>query len=484
MGVRNKSKICIGLFVVVLLVWAFVCAMFVSPMLCSVFLCIVLLIGYLLYLGLCHCKYEKTNMAYVLPPKQKLLVVAPHPDDELNIAGVLIRNALLREGQVFIIYTTNFDVYGKKAAQIRLKEIKKLCKKLSIPNDNIFYMGYQASLYHGGQSADSEKFTYALGKEETCAKEIYGNEVLQTFANLEDMLYEMISRIEPDVICGIDCDAHEDHRIASVALEHAIDRMYQENESQIPLILKGFSYATAWRSVPDFYANESYLNSSVINNNNSSDTSRYDWEARVRIPYINSADLGHTLRSSYMYNCYAAYMSQNALSHMAQVINGDQVFWEFSNEKNKLFSPETETMVSKKISYHKIASYPEKDFLYEVFYEPDKNYRLCIVNEYNKIEKDMEVRCFFVEKGTERELSSKDGVYTIRLLGNRASIICKIGNEMVDTISLYSNRSWKYFASNLLKECELILDWYLKRYRTHLYSIKAKYWQKKMVKSE
>lgn len=480
MGVRNKSKICIGLFAVMLLVWAFVCAMLVSPLLCSMFLCIVLLVGYLLYLGLCHCKYEKTDMAYVLPPKQKLLVVVPHPDDELNIAGVLMRNVLLRKGQVYIIYTTNFDVYGKETAQTRLKEIKKLCKKLSIPDDNVFYMGYQAFLYYGRHPADSEKFTYALGKEETCAKEIYGKEVLQTFANLEDMLYEIISRIGPDVICGIDCDAHEDHRIASVALDHVIDRMSQENVSQIPLVLKGFSYATAWRSVPDFYVNENYLNSSVINDNNSSDTSKFDWEARVRIPYINSADLGHTLRSSYLYKCYAAYMSQNALSHMNQVINGDQVFWESNNRGNDLYFSGTEPVARKKINYYKIASYPEKDFLYEVFCGRDKSFQVCIVNEYNKIEKDTEVRCFFVEKDIEREIPSKDGVYTISLQGNRSRIVCKKGNDVVDTVTLYSNRGVKYLVSVLLRKYELVLDWYLKRYRTHLYSVKIKYWQKKL----
>lgn len=480
MGVHKKSIICIGMFSVMVLVCAFVYSMIVSHLLSSLFLCLVLLTGFWIYFGLCHCKYQKTDMAYVLPPKQKLLVVVPHPDDELNIAGVLMRNVLFRQGQVYIIYTTNFDVYGKKTAQIRLKEIKKLCKKLSIPSDNIFYMGYQASLHHGDQRTDDEKFTYALGKEETCAKKIFGKEVLQTLDNMENMLYEIISAIQPDIICGIDRDSHEDHRIASVALEHVISRMFRENKPQLPLVLKGFSYATAWMSVPDFYANESYLNSSIINDNNSSDTNQYDWEARVRIPYINGADLGHTLRSSYLYKCYAAYMSQNALSHMNQVINGDQVFWVSNSHGNELFFSGTEMIADNKISYYKIASYPQKDFLYEVFCEFDKRYQVCIVNEYNKIEEDTEVRCFFVEKGIEKELSSKDGVYTVRLQGNRASIICKKGNELVDSIALYSNRSLKYFVSNLLKDCEIILDWYLKRYRTHLYFLKTKYWQKKL----
>lgn len=480
MGVHMRSKLCIGLLAVMLPVCAFVYLIIVSPLLSFLFLCLVLVAGFWIYFGLCHCKYEKTNMAHVLPAKQKLLVVIPHPDDELNIAGVLMRNVLLREGQVFIIYTTNFDAYGEKVAQTRLKEIKKLCDRLSIPGDNIFYMGYQASLYHEGQCADSERYTFALGKEETCAKKIYGKEVLQTFVNMEDMLYEIISRIEPDVICGIDCDSHEDHRIASVALDQVIDRMSQEKASQVPLVLKGFSYATAWRSVPDFYVNKNYLNSSIMNYNDSSDTSKYDWEARVRIPYINSADLGHTLRSSYLYRCYAAYMSQNALSHMNQIINGDQVFWVSKSYGNERFFSGTKIMPSNKISYHKIASYPQRDFLYEVFCEFDKSYQVCIVNEYNKIEKDTEVRCFFVEKGIEKELSSSDGIYTIRLQGNRASIICKKGNQLVDSIRIYSNRGLKHFVVILLRECELILDWYLKRYRTHMYSLKMKYWRKKL----
>lgn len=334
-GLNNKRKIYLSLFI---LFFAGYIMLRLPFALQFCFIAVICIIGMCLYFGIWHCRFKESNVTGVMEEKQKLLIVVPHPDDELNVASVLIRNVLLKQGTVHIIYTTNFDVYGKEDAKNRLKEIKKLCKKLSIPSENIYFMGYQASSHHKGQYANSRQYTYAIGKEKTCAASLYGKEVLQTFDNLEMILYDMVLKIQPDIICGIDYDSHVDHRIASVSLENVINKLSKENPSYMPLVLKGFSYATAWMSKPDFYKNKHYLNSSILSDNHSSFTGQYDWEDRVRLPYVNGADLGHTLRSSYLYKLYTAYMSQNPLGHMNQIINGDQVFWKLNNDNVLIFS--------------------------------------------------------------------------------------------------------------------------------------------------
>jgi len=600
LGLNKKYKMLLSLFFLfftgyIMLYLPAILQLCVIAVICIICLC--------LYFSMWHCRYHKSNVAGVVEEKQKLLVIVPHPDDELNVAGVLIRNVLLKQGTVYIIYTTNFDVYGKKTAVRRLKEIKKLCKKLLIPSENIFFMGYQAASHKNGQYINRKQYTSAIGKEKSCAVSLYGKEVLQTFDNLEHLLYEMIIRIKADIICGIDYDSHADHRIASVTLEHVMNKLSKENASYMPFVLKGFSYATSWMSVPDFYDNKQYLNSSVLNNNNSSYTSQYDWEERVRLPYINGDDLGHTLRSSYLYKLYSAYTSQNALSHMNQIINGDQVFWKLSNDNvlsyadvvvssgkkidfssvlsswNEDFGSDkietypgfwkpdmngkgknhfitfhlnrdciienaaiifyfeslkenfqfmikfgkenfkcviTEapkgffkyqmkcagnqvkkgseirvTFISdmegvrvhriiaarkriSKINYYKIASYPNKDFLYELFFAHGQSFKLCVVNQNNSIVKDNTIKIYFVQDGKEMELYGKNGIYEIPPDKGRGIIVCKKEDKTVDMITIYPNSSLKYFISLILSKCEKILDWYLKRYRSHLYTFHIK----------
>lgn len=478
MAIKKKYKLFLGASIFIFCLLTLIYTAMMKFLLLCICLGITGIVFVLLYFCICHCKYEKREMANVIPEGKKLLVVVPHPDDELNVAAVLMRNVLIRQGEVYIVYTTNFDVYGEKNANRRLSEIRKLCKKLSIPNENIFYAGYHAALHEEYGIKKSIEYTYALDKEKTCAMKLYGKEVLQTFEHLEKIIYDMIVQIKPDIICGVDYDSHADHRMASDALEKAVNWFREKNKSYRPLILKGFSYTTSWMSVPDFYENDEYLRASVSNRNNSSVISRYDWETRIRLPYINSADLGHTLRSSYLYKLYASYMSQNALSHMNQIVNGDQVFWELGDSDAGI-PPVSET----KISYCKISIFPDMEFLYELFCKPDKNYKLCILNENNRIEKNTVLHLYLLQKGKEKELYGMDGIYTIVLNRGKACIVCRKDGEVIDAISVYSSKSVKFLESFILKKSEWLLDWFLKRFRTNLYSFKIKVYRKRLCAS-
>lgn len=44
----------------------------------------------------------------------KMLVVAPHPDDEINLAGQLIVKAVKENIEVYVLYTTNGDATEKE----------------------------------------------------------------------------------------------------------------------------------------------------------------------------------------------------------------------------------------------------------------------------------------------------------------------------------------------------------------------------------
>ena len=127
-----------------------------------------------------------------------------------------------------------------------------------------------------------------------------------------------------------------------------------------------------------------------------------------------------------------------------------------------------------KINYYKIASYPNKDFLYELFFAHGQSFKLCVVNQNNSIVKDNTIKIYFVQDGEEMELYGKNGIYEIPPDKGRGIIVCKKEDKTVDMITIYPNSSLKYFISLILSKCEKILDWYLKRYRSHLYTFHIK----------
>lgn len=290
-----------------------------------------IVLGIALYLELFHCNY-KTEYVENEFFNKKLLVFAPHPDDELNTSGVLIRNVILSGGTVYVLITTNFDVYGESDALKRLDEAKKLYMKLGIPLENIFFTGFPATNpYKKNKNNFSYNKTKALTGVETYSYTMYKEERNINETELKKIIIDIICKLKPDIICGVDYDSHVDHRLLSLILDQAVEYIIEMDNFYKPFVLKGYSYATAWMSNRDFYSEE-VIRKSEFSNNNSSILFPYIWEDRIRIPYIKAGDLGYCLRSCLFYNLYSNYSSQNALSHMNQLINSDQIFWKLETD--------------------------------------------------------------------------------------------------------------------------------------------------------
>ncbi len=53
---------------------------------------------------------------------KRVLVLAPHQDDELNLAAGAIPNFLKAGAEVFVAFATNGDYYSDLPAEVRLTE--------------------------------------------------------------------------------------------------------------------------------------------------------------------------------------------------------------------------------------------------------------------------------------------------------------------------------------------------------------------------
>lgn len=73
-------------------------------------------------------------------PQKKILVVAPHEDDECIACAGVIRKAVLDGNDIRIMYVTNGNVLD--LADVRIKESIAALKKLGVSKDKIYYLSY------------------------------------------------------------------------------------------------------------------------------------------------------------------------------------------------------------------------------------------------------------------------------------------------------------------------------------------------------
>lgn len=82
--------------------------------------------------------------------REKLLIVAPHPDDEVLGCGGLIQRVKMEGGKVYVIYATvgdtrDFSSTGFSSQKERLKEIEDVARFLEIDE---YYASFVGNGYH------------------------------------------------------------------------------------------------------------------------------------------------------------------------------------------------------------------------------------------------------------------------------------------------------------------------------------------------
>lgn len=79
----------------------------------------------------------------------KVLVLVPHQDDEINVAGNTIKNFNDLGAEVHVCYSTNGDYV--LPAEVRIGEAVAALKVLGCLKENIHFLGYADSLNNNKQ---------------------------------------------------------------------------------------------------------------------------------------------------------------------------------------------------------------------------------------------------------------------------------------------------------------------------------------------
>ena len=281
-----------------------------------------------------------------------VMVIVPHEDDEINVAGATIYGAIKEGLHVFLVYVTNGDFQYK--ADIRYKEVKRMASIMSLPMENIHFLGFPDNSGKELLATRDRVFVNHAGFSETHGSygiidyptQYMGGPLSYTYNNLVLAIKDIIERFKPSTIIAIDEDVHVDHQLTSIAVEESICKVVKENSNYTPKVLKSFAYDTDFESINDYYAmhlqstvqNRAWIVADFLSTNNP----MLLWEDRIRIP-VPPDCRSLSLVGNPMFRALGAHMSQSSYKHGPKLINGDQIFWQRRTDNLVLHATVTAT---------------------------------------------------------------------------------------------------------------------------------------------
>lgn len=281
-----------------------------------------------------------------------VMVIVPHEDDEINVAGATIYGAVKEGLQIILVYVTNGDFQYK--ADIRYKEVKRMASIMSLPMENIHFLGFPDNSGKELLATRDKVFINHAGFSETHGSygiidyptQYMGGPLSYTYNNLVLAIKDIIGRFKPSTIIAIDEDVHVDHQLTSIAVEESICKVVKENSNYTPKVLKSFAYDTDFESINDYYAmhlqstvqNRAWIVADFLSTNNP----MLLWEDRIRIP-VPPDCRSLSLVGNPMFRALGAHMSQSSYKHGPKLINGDQIFWQRRTDNLVLHATVTAT---------------------------------------------------------------------------------------------------------------------------------------------
>ena len=270
---------------------------------------------------------------------KKVMIVVPHQDDEINLAGGLIEQYVENGSEVSVVFTTNGDQFGK--TEIRAEEVLSVLTPLGVAKEDIYYLGFgdcwqpqtvgDTTVSHIYNAPDADAlWTSYCGATATYGTSRIGHymDLAYTRNNFLLSLETLISRLRPDTVFAVDFDSHIDHRASSLLVEEAMGRILRKDPGYTPRVYKGFCYGTAWTAVYDYFSEVNLLSTEKpVGSVWEASAMGYRWEERLRFP-ISQTNLNPVLSNNSVYDSLSSYSSQKARRHAMGVLNGDKVFWE------------------------------------------------------------------------------------------------------------------------------------------------------------
>lgn len=189
----------------------------------------------------------------------KVLVLVPHPDDEINVAGNLFKWFKEAKAHVTVAIVTNGDYIS---ALTKKRQEEALNAKRILGYENLVYLGYGdgykgVHLYHNEgntvvESVAGFSSTYNVSNECPAFHYTkYNEQTAYTRNHLKSDLKDLILDVIADLIVCVDNDKHPEHRCLSLIFDEVMGEIIKVQNYR-PYVLKAFAYIGVYDSVRDF----------------------------------------------------------------------------------------------------------------------------------------------------------------------------------------------------------------------------------------
>lgn len=244
-----------------------------------------------------------------------ILVIVPHADDEINVAGEFLIYARDNNIETCLVYSTNSDSVPEWT-ETRHRESLRVCSLFNI--GDIRYLGYHDE---GGAHYNDEKIYNSIVKKVT-------HRYIDDFQPFENDLYDVITEKRADLILTVDYDRNIDHRRLSISFDRVMGRILKEIDYK-PIILKKFAYVGRWYGRPDLFQNTENVTlckGREWDGLERNDCFPYLWKDRIRLSVDESA-LKKTFWNTDIFKALYTYNSQLGILHYCGIVNRDNVFF-------------------------------------------------------------------------------------------------------------------------------------------------------------
>ncbi len=273
---------------------------------------------------------------------KKVLVLAPHPDDELLIAGALIYTLIKKKYDITVAYFTNGDSSADQGV-IRMNEAMEALKILGVRESNIIFLGYGNNWKNGKHiynmpsqqvaiSCAGRTKTYGLeGHPEYCMLK-FGEHHKYTRQNIKEDIKSLIMDVYADIIICVDFDSHSDHRALSLFFEETMGEILHCNEEYKPIVLKKFAYAGINSGKWDYYYHplletQPGYSDELLDQRYECDNPIFRWDDRIQLE-IDRRTRTRYISNNILYKAASKHKSQKFDKRVGTFANADIVYWQ------------------------------------------------------------------------------------------------------------------------------------------------------------
>lgn len=267
--------------------------------------------------------------------KTDLMVLVPHEDDELIIAGAMLYGAAKANLNVKVVFITNGDSYDY-LAPIRMREAVNALGVLGIGESDILFLGYSDKPREGGHlynAKEGEIVCSNAGRKETFgtngiseyAMTRFGVHHAYTRENYKSDIRAVLKEFLPEILITVDWDDHIDHIACSLITDECLGELFQESDYR-PLVLKAQAYTGMWEGPADYYEKGNVTKQFNKTFGIKKEHPLNRWEDRIRFLMPKECRT-RLLCRNLLYRAACAYPSQNADIRAISFINRDAVYW-------------------------------------------------------------------------------------------------------------------------------------------------------------